>query len=156
MRRKPTARPPRPDFIRKPTGRFGWLEDRLLHDGWLGRMGSEATSVLVLLALAADRHGSSFYSRRRMGEVLGMHRQQVDGALRRLLELRLVAQRPWRQGQPDGVWQIMPLPHAPKEPRGGDVHCVGDILESLGLPRSNPTREPEPESMPGPPEMRAS
>ena len=44
--------PPRPDQIRRPEGRFGWLDDRLLQEGWLSRIGPEGAAVLVLLALA--------------------------------------------------------------------------------------------------------
>jgi hypothetical protein len=102
--------PPRPDLIRRPDGRFGWLEDRLLRDGWLQRLGPEALAVLVLLALAADRNGCSFFGRQRMADALGLRRHNVDAALARLLQLRLVAHRPWRTGDADGVWQLLPLP----------------------------------------------
>jgi hypothetical protein len=132
MGKKPTVPPPRPDLIRRPAGRFGWLEDRLLHDDWLARLGPEGTSVLVLLALAADRHGASFYGRERMAQRLGMRREAVDHALRRLLELRLVAHRPWRQGHADGIWQLLPLPTP--QPRGGEAISIGDVLKSLNLP----------------------
>ena len=150
MAKKPTAPPPRPDLIRQPAGCFGWLEDRLLRDGWLARLGPEATSVLVLLALAADRHGASFYGRERMAERLGMSRRDVDQALARLLELRLVAHRPWRQGHPDGIWQLLPLP-APG-PRSGQALSIGEMLNSLGISpqQSGP---PQPSK---PPDSRAS
>ncbi len=105
--------PPRPDLVRRPAGGFGWLEDRLLRDGWLARLGPPAVGVLVLLALAADRNGCSFYSRRRMAEALGIRRQDLDEALRRLRQLNLVAHRPWHQGHHDGVWQLLPVPAAP-------------------------------------------
>ena len=132
MGKKPTLPPPKPDLIRRPAGRFGWLDDRLLREDWLSRLGPEGTSVLVLLALAADRHGASFYGRERMAQRLGMRRTEIDQALRRLLELRLVAHRPWRQGHADGIWQLLPLP-AP-QPRGGEAVSLGDVLKSLNLP----------------------
>lgn len=112
-----TVTPPRPDLIRRPTERFGWLEDRLLREGWLQRLGPEAVCILVLLALAADRNGCSFYGRKRMAEALGMPRPDVDAALARLLQMRLVAHRPWRTGDPDGIWQLLPLPSASRDPR---------------------------------------
>ena len=133
MGKRPTIVPPRPDLLRQPAGRFGWLEDRLLHDGWLARLGPEGTSVLVLMALAADRHGVSFYGRERMARELGMDRQDVDRALARLLELRLVVHRPWRPGSPDGIWQLLP----PPQPRGGQAVCLRDVFKSLGLPSQN-------------------
>ncbi len=132
MAKKPRLPPPRPDLIRRPAGRFGWLEDRLLREDWLSRLGPQGTSVLVLLALAADRNGASFYGRDRMAQRLGMGRQDVDQALKRLLDLRLVAHRPWRQGHPDGIWQLLPLP--PSQPRGGDALSLGEALKSLNLP----------------------
>ena len=142
MSKKPTLPPPRPDLIRQPTGRFGWLEDRLLHDDWLARLGSEGTSVMVLLALAADRHGASFFARERMASKLGISRHDVDQALRRMLEWHLVAHRPWRQGSPDGIWQLLPLP-TPKR-RGGEAVSIGDVFRSLGLkPPDAPTQRPK-------------
>jgi hypothetical protein len=132
MQKRRVLPPPRPELIRQPTGHFGWIEDRLLHDGWLARLGAEGTSVLVLLALAADRHGASFYGRERMAVQLGMSRPDVDDALRRLLELRLVAHRPWRPGHPDGIWQLLPLPTP--QPRGGEAVSLREVFQSLGLP----------------------
>lgn len=132
LRRRP--RPPRPELIRRPTGAFGWLDAGLLHDGWLGRLGPEATATLVHLALAADRHGASFYGRERMTVTLGLSRQELDRALDRLLEISLVAHRPWREGLPDGVWQLLPLP-ASRSGRGGCAMSVGEILTQLGISR---------------------
>lgn len=158
MDRKPKVIPPHPDLIRQPAGRFGWLEDRLLRDGWLARVGPEGTSLLVLLALAADRHGASFYNRERMASTLGMTRQDVDQALKQLLELHLVAHRPWCPGHPDGVWQLLPLP-AP-QPRGGEAVTLHDVFKSLGLPTpgsaSNATHTPHPYAPAKPPDSRAS
>ena len=147
MDKRPKVIPPHPDLIRQPAGRFGWLEDRLLRDGWLGRVGPEGTSVLVLLALAADRHGASFYGRERMAQEFEISRQDVDQALTRLLELRLAAHRPWRPGHPDGVWQLLPLP-APKR-RGGETVSVTDVIRSLNLPlqrSDSPTTSRPPDS----------
>ena len=59
--------PPRPELVRRPTGGLGWLPAALLHEGWLARLGPDAAAVLLLLALAADRYGASFYGRARMG-----------------------------------------------------------------------------------------
>jgi len=129
---RPRPRPPRPELVRRPAGGFGWLEAGLLHDGWLGRLGPDATSVLLLLALAADRQGASFYGRERIGLALGLPRLRVDRGLARLLELGLVAHRPWRAGVPDGVWQLLPLPVSRVE-RGGGPLSIARVLAQLGL-----------------------
>jgi hypothetical protein len=138
------VRPPKPDQIRKPQGRFGWLDDRLLREGWLGRLGPDGTAVLVLLALAADRHGASFYGRERMATVLGMDRRDVDFALTRLVELGLVAHRPWREGHLDGVWQLLAVPRAERRRHQAEPVSIGSVLESLGFGRGeeNCAREP--------------
>jgi hypothetical protein len=133
MNKKPSLPPPHPDLIRQPTGRFGWLEDRLLHDDWLARLGPTGTSVMVLLALAADRHGASFFGRERMAGKLGLSRHDVDQALARMLEWRLVAHRPWRQGSADGIWQLLPLPQSEKRPRRGEAISIGELCRSLGF-----------------------
>ncbi|MFZ5481914.1 MAG: hypothetical protein ACOZNI_34460 [Myxococcota bacterium] len=130
---RPRAAPPRPELVRRPTGPFGWLDARLVRDGWLGRAGPEATAALAFLALVADRQGSSFYGRDRMALVLGLSREALDRALARLLALGLIAHRPWRTGTPDGVWQVLPVAPAREEPRGGEAQSVAAILARLGL-----------------------
>jgi hypothetical protein len=99
--------------VRRPTRSFGWLDDRLLREGWLERLGPHGTAVLVLLALAADRHGASFWSREKMSRALSTPRGDVDWALGRLRELELVDHRPWTPQHPDGVWQLLPVPPTP-------------------------------------------
>ena len=138
--RRPSPDPPHPELLRSPREPFGWLEARLLHAGHLARLGAEATAVLTLLALAADRRGASFYSRARMAERLGMTRNALDTALARLLDHRLVNHRPWRPGHPDGVWQLLPLPASSTAPRRGNPTSLAALLASLGLcnPHSTP------------------
>lgn len=139
MRKPPT--PPQPDLVRRPQAPFGWLEAHLLHDRWLAQLGPDATAVLLLLALAADRRGASFYSRGRMGDALGMDVGRVDRALDRLLELDLVAVRPWRSGGRDGVWQLLPVDRQPDRQRGGVMH-VAELLRSLGFDRDGRRSDP--------------
>jgi len=107
--------PPRPELVRAPPARFGWLDDRLLREDWLARLGPEPTAVMALLSLAADRRGASFYRRDTMALALSMTRSELDRSLERLLELGLVDHRPWTPLSPDGVWQLLPLP--PTRPR---------------------------------------
>lgn len=130
---RPRPIPPRPDLTRRPTGPFGWLDARLVRDGWLSRAGAEATAALTFLALVADRQGSSFYGRDRMALAVGLSREALDHALARLVTLGLVAHRPWHPGVPDGVWQVLPLIPTCEEPRGGEAQSAAAILARLGL-----------------------
>jgi hypothetical protein len=88
--------------------------------------------VLLLLALAADRRGASFFSRVRMADALGIDVDRVDRALDRLLGLELVARRPWRPGCRDGVWQILPVERHRTMRTGKTIH-VAELLRSLGV-----------------------
>lgn len=134
MNRRPPPVPPQPDVERRPRTAFGWLEANLLHDGWLAEVGPHATAVLVLLSLAADPRGASFFRRERMASSLGMTRHQVDVALQRLLDVGLVDFKPWRVGLPDGVWQLLPPPHRRPEPeRSRQALSAADVLRSLGF-----------------------
>jgi len=102
--------PPRPGLQRRPSRSFGWLDARLLQEDWLDRLGPHPTAVLTFLAIAADGEGASFYLRDTMAMKIGMERRELDRSLDRLLELDLVALRPWHRGQVDGVWQVLPIP----------------------------------------------
>jgi hypothetical protein len=91
-------------------------------------------AVLLLLVLAADKHGASFYGRSRMASALGINRHQVDQGLARLLDLGLVAFRPWKPGSADGVWQLLPVPARPDTPpRHQDTLSARQILAALGF-----------------------
>ena len=137
MRERP--RPPHPDLVRRPTGSFGWLDARLLHERWLAALGPEATAVLTLLALAADEHGASHWSRARMTQALPLGRKALDQALLRVQAHGLLAHRPWRPGHPDGVWQLLPVPprlnpganQPDRADRPAREASLGDILRHL-------------------------
>lgn len=103
-------KPPRPGVRRSPPSSFGWLDARLLHDGWLTELRPEAVAVMTLLAIAADEYGASFYLRETMVGTLAIPRRDLDDCLDRLMQLGLLAHRPWREGHADGVWQLLPLP----------------------------------------------
>lgn len=133
MRERSPPIPPRPELERRPAGAFGWLDAELLHDGWLAEVGPYAAATLVLLALAADRRGVSFFGRDRMAQVLGMTRHELDQALQRLLDAGIAAFRPWRAGCVDGVWQLVPLPRRRSPTRARCTLAAADVLRSLGF-----------------------
>jgi hypothetical protein len=133
VKRRPPPQPPRPDVERKPIGAFGWLQAELLHDGWLAEVGPNATAVLVLLAIAADQRGASFFSRSRMATALGMSMHEVDSALQRLRDAGLVDLRPWRPGGRDGVWQLLPPPPRRQPQRDQQALSAADVLRNLGF-----------------------
>lgn len=118
-------------MVRAPAGPYGWLDARLLRDGWLARLGPDAVAVMAFLTLAADRAGVSFYGRDRIAVALDLDRGRLDVALRLLLAEGLLAFRPWRAGGADGVWQLLPVPAAITRRRAGGPAPVGDLLAEL-------------------------
>lgn len=141
MSHQPPPTPPHPELVRQPRGAFGWLHAELLNDGWLADLGPNATALLVLLALAADRRGASFYGRDRMAAALGITRHDIDQALQRLMQMRLVAHRPWRPGSVDGVWQLLPIPTRCRHRRHDGTLSVAELLRGLGLVPGTETAE---------------
>jgi hypothetical protein len=117
--------------VRRPGRAFGWLDARLVRDGWLARLGPDATAVMTFLALVADRHGASFYGRDKMAAAVGHDRGALDRALALLLSLGLVDQRSWSPGHPDGVWQLLPLPASAPAPRGGAAAPIADLIRQF-------------------------
>lgn len=104
----------RPDRVRSVSGTaFGWLDARLLQQGWLVAMGAEATAAYAFLCLAADRQGLSYYRRDRIARGLALSDEAVHRALSRLETLDLVAYRPFHARAVDGVRQVLTLPARP-------------------------------------------
>jgi hypothetical protein len=90
---------------RPPRG-FGWLDHRLLRQGYLARCSPPATALYCLLVCAGDGHGLSFYSDPRIGVLLGLEPALLPRVRRELVELGLVAyQKP--------LYQVLALGDAP-------------------------------------------
>jgi hypothetical protein len=130
--RSPPA-PPRPDLVRQAVSGFGWLDNRLLRDGWLQRLGPDGVAVLAFLVIAADRCGVSYYSRSRIAVELDLDVARVDRALDALLEAELIAHRPWRKSRRDGVWQVLPVPAPTPVSRSASARSARSILHELGF-----------------------
>jgi hypothetical protein len=118
--RNPRVLVPRPDRVRciARTG-FGWIDARLRSQGWLELLSPSALAVYVFLCLVADRSGTSWYRRDRIGHELGIQEGELRLALDRLYQLDLVAYRPFHRHASDGFHQVLALseggPPVPEE-----------------------------------------
>jgi hypothetical protein len=95
----PTKRLIDPRRMRKglPRG-FGWIDHRLLREGYLTNCTPQALALYVLLVCASDAQGLSYYSGPRIAELLRLEPATVAGARRELIELGLIAyQKPLYQ-----------------------------------------------------------
>lgn len=130
---RPRPKPPKPNSIRRPTSGFGWLDARMLRDGWLAELGPDGVAVLAFLAIAADRDGVSYYARDRVAVQLDLDLPRVDRALRKLQDAGLLAHRPWRAGRRDGVWQLLPVPDSPDDAHASRTLSAAQVLCRLGF-----------------------
>jgi hypothetical protein len=81
-----------------PPRGFGWIDHRLLRDGYLGRCSTESLALYVLLVCASDAQGLSYYSDSRIAELLGLEPAVLRSCRRQLIDLELIAyQRPLYQ-----------------------------------------------------------
>ena len=130
----PTSRPLPiliPGQERRIPASFAWLDHRLRAPAHLGRMSCEETSLYVFLALAADRHGLSCW--RLDGVERTMPCLDVPALARArqgLVDLGLVAFKPWSARDPDGVYQLLALgaPMARTEARVGEPVSLATLL----------------------------
>lgn len=89
MRSRP--QPPRPDRLRTVEQPFGWIPFRVLSSGLLLELDSCSKLLYFFLCLVADRHGVSFWSDRRVAEVLRFESEDLKQARAQLIGLDLLA-----------------------------------------------------------------
>lgn len=107
---KPRAMPPKPDQVRQLTGSFGWVDHRLLRDRHLEDLVPADCALYLFLVLAADRHGVSFYRLESISRALGhLDFTELHRARQRLIDLNLIAFRPFSAHNPNGHYQVLPL-----------------------------------------------
>lgn len=116
---------PHPERVRAlgaATG-FGWLDARLIRDGWLEVLTAEDLAVYAFLCLVADRQGVSWYRQDRIRAALALEEQAVWRALGRLEALGLVAYQPFSIHASEGFRQVLAV-----DPRGPclDLLLAGD------------------------------
>ena len=81
-----------------PPRGFGWIDHRLLRDGYIGRCSPQALALYVLLICASDAQGLSYYSDPRIAQLLTLEPATLSLARRELLGLGLIAyQKPLYQ-----------------------------------------------------------
>jgi len=113
-----------------PPRGFGWLDHRLLRQGYLARCSPPATALYCLLVCAGDGFGLSFYSDPRICALLGLEPALLPRVRRELVELGLVAyQKP--------LYQVLALSDAPM--------CAPTSRPALPAPAPSRKLSPPPE-----------
>jgi len=108
--------PKRPIDLRRlrslpPPSGFGWIDHRLLREGYFQRCSPAALALYSLLICAGDSQGLSFYSQARLAEILGLEQGALRQARDELIDAQLIAfQKP--------IFQVLALVAAPTRPSG--------------------------------------
>jgi hypothetical protein len=94
---------------RPPRG-FGWLDHRLLRQGYLARCSPSALALYCLLVCAGDDHGLSFYRDQSICELLGLELALLRQVRGELVAIGLIAYQ-------SPLYQVLALSEeAPKGP----------------------------------------
>jgi len=97
-----------PQRLREVPKSFAWIDHRIRSEGILKRMQPADIGLYLFLALAADRNGLSCWRLDRIEREIPCFDRHVLWAARdRLVELGMIAYRPWRKGEPDGCYQVL-------------------------------------------------
>jgi hypothetical protein len=122
-----------------PPSGFGWIDHRLLRDGYFQRCRPEALALYSLLVCAGDAQGLSFYSEARIAELLGLDSHALLRARNELIAAELIAfckpiyqvlalSAPPRPGHASNRWRaesggVSPAarPSAPPPPQKPDI-----------------------------------
>jgi hypothetical protein len=93
----------RPERIRTLEKPFAWLPFRFLTDGHLAAISDRAKLMYLLLCLAADKYGLSFWGDKRILSYFQLDSSELQLAKRELIEQDLIAY--------DGhLYQVLSLP----------------------------------------------
>jgi hypothetical protein len=115
---------------RPPTDGWSWIDRRFLREH-APRLSHEAIVLYFFLAAVSDKDGLSFYGDASIALRLRMEETIVVAARDELVAADLVAYRA-------PLAQVLSLPAATLQRRGGSLVAFGEILRSLADP-STPT-----------------
>ncbi len=90
----------------QPPRGFGWIDHRLLRQGYLARSNPPALALYCLLVCASDDRGLSFYRDQSICEMLRLEGAEMRSARRDLLRLELIAYQP-------PIYQLLALADEP-------------------------------------------
>ncbi len=113
---------------RPPTDGWSWIDRRFLREH-ASRLSHEAIVLYFFLAAVSDKDGLSFYGDASIAVRLRMEETTVVAARDELVAADLVAYRA-------PLAQVLSLPAARLQRRGGGLAAFGEILRNLTDPSS--------------------
>jgi len=117
----------RAERLRQVPPGFGWVDHRLVRQGFISRCDHAGLALYLFLITVADAQGLSYYSDAAICRRLRMEPLQLTAARRQLVQAELVAyQKP--------LYQVLALdltPGTEEENRAGKVQSAADILRAV-------------------------
>jgi hypothetical protein len=105
-----------PNLVRKLPNSFAWLDHQLRSRQFLLDFEPEDFALYFFLALAADPQGLSCWRLDVMEKSMPAFRvPQLRQARENLVQKQLLAFRPWTFHDPDGIYQLLPVPLKTKQ-----------------------------------------
>jgi hypothetical protein len=132
---------PQPQRVRRIDKSFAWIDHRLLRNGFLEVMSHPDQALYLFLALAADRHGVSFYRKEKICDALGLDFGPFEVARDRLIHLKLIAFQPYSALSPNGFYQVLPVDGRPPDFAAKTLNAVDS--DNAGNPPANRTSRTE-------------
>ncbi len=127
----PEKRLLRSDRVRQLPEQFSWIDRAFIRRGLIDGLCTDAVALYFFLIAVGDRHGLSFYSDRRLAELLSMDAERLQRARRALVQQDLVA-----YSYP--LYQVLSLPlpaeWAPTDAaaRSGGLQSLRQVFGQLG------------------------
>ena len=128
----PRKRVLRPDRLRRVPPQFSWIDQRLVHEGHIGRCDVHALGLYLVLVTVADAQGVSYYGEASLARLLSMPTAVLRQARAHLIRLDLIAYE-----QP--LYQVLSLD--PPTARALGMRSVQDGLEQLRATLLAPHRD---------------
>jgi hypothetical protein len=128
-----------PQRMRTIPPSFAWIDHRLRSEGFLPRLRPEDLGLYLFLTLAADQRGLSCWRLDRVEKSLPcFDRHSLWNARSRLVDLDLIAYRPWNSADPDGCYQVLSVRSAPSTASPELGQLMSNVLQHLEVPPVHP------------------
>lgn len=150
---KPSYQIPQPKRVRciEPGRSFAWIDHRLLRSGFLPVMTHEDQSLYLFLSLVADRNGVSFYRKEKICDLLGLDFTPFEIARDRLIEMGLIAFKPYSALSVNGHYQVLAVEGRPPDFAAMAPVPAARLQADPGPsePQATPAPRPTPPASPG-------
>jgi hypothetical protein len=122
-----------------PPEGFSWIDRRLLREGWLELLSQEALLLYLLLVIASDAQGLSFYADPTVVRILKLTHEDLFRARAELEKQRLIGYRcPLYQVFDVPRRQLGPSRDAKRPRKEAQPTLIGEIFKELAARSENP------------------